>query len=141
MGEYHYVLDEKNRLTVPTKYRDNFTDGCVVTKGVDTCLFMFTNDAWNELAEHIAGLPMTQGNNRAYSRMLLGGAMDIQFDKQNRIIVPEYLREYAGLAKDVVLIGLYRRIEIWDTKTWNEYKRRIEADSPNIAENLVNFAL
>lgn len=139
IGEYHYVLDEKGRLTVPTKFRSHFTDGCVVTKGVDACLFMFTAQEWSVLAERIAGLPMTQGNTRAYSRMLLGGAMDVELDKQSRIAVPEYLRTYAGLEHDVVIVGLYRRLELWDRAAWETYKAKIEAETPAIAETLQQF--
>lgn len=141
IGEYHYTLDEKNRLTVPTKFRHFFASGGVVTKGVDTCLFLFTEAEWQTLATQIASLSMTQGNNRAYSRMLLGGAMDVELDAGSRIILPEYLRQYAGLKKEVVLVGLFRRLELWDLATWQGYKARIEADSPNIAESLAQISL
>lgn len=136
IGEYHHNLDTKGRLALPAKFRDALEGGAVVTRGLDHCLFVYTMNEWNELAAKISQLPMSQSNSRAFSRLMLAGAMDVQIDKQGRIILPDYLRKYAGITKQVVVAGLYTRLEIWDEDQWQEYKAQTEYESDNIAETL-----
>lgn len=138
IGEYRHSLDPKGRLAVPVKFRAELEQGAVVTKGVDNCLTLYTMDAWKEQAEKISKLSTTQANTRAYSRHMLAGAMDVQLDKQGRIILPEYLRQYAGLKKKAVVTGLFNRMEIWDEATWEEYKAKTESESGDIAEALTD---
>lgn len=136
IGEYRHNRDEKGRIAIPTKFRGKLKKGAVVTRGLDACLFVFTADEWKILAEKLVNLPMSQSNARAFARLMLAGAMDISLDKQGRVVLPEYLRDYAHLGKDVVIAGLYSRLEIWDASAWDEYKTQTEKDSADIAERM-----
>lgn len=139
IGEYQHSVDEKGRLAVPVKFRDDLAKGAVVTRGLDNCLFLYTEEEWGKLATKLASLSITQAGSRAFSRLMLSGAMDVRVDKQGRIILPDYLRKYAGINKKVIVAGLYNRLEIWDEKGWNQYKVATEKDSNNIAEELGNL--
>jgi MraZ protein len=141
IGEYKYNLDKKNRLAVPSKFRNLFKDGAVITKGLDNCLFVYTTKEWKKLADKLASLPFSQAKSRAFSRMMLAGAMDVKIDKLGRVILPDYLRTFAGLNKKVVMAGLYNRLEIWDEKMWSKYQRTSEKDSNEIAEGLVDLGI
>lgn len=136
IGEYHHAIDPKGRLAVPTKYHQAFSLGAVVTRGLDRCLFMYPMAAWQELAQRLAALPLSKSNTRSFSRFLLAGAMDVEIDKQGRILIPEYLRSFAGIQKSVVVAGLYNRLEIWDTDAWNRYRATAEQGSAEVAEAL-----
>lgn len=136
IGEYQHLIDEKGRLAVPVKFRKRVGTGAVVTRGLDGCLFVFPMDEWKKLAEKLSSLPLSQSNSRAFARLMLAGAMDVEIDRQGRVVVPEYLRRYAKLGKDVVVAGLYSRIEIWDRAAWEKYKARTEKDSNDIAEKM-----
>ncbi len=134
--EYAHNLDEKGRLAVPKKFRSDLVKGAVVTRGLDNCLFLYTKKEWEKLAEKLANLPFAQANTRAFARLMLAGAMDAPIDKQGRIILPEYLRQFAGVGKEVIVAGLYNRLEIWDSAKWIEYKKKTEAESTSIAEQM-----
>ncbi len=136
IGEYHYFIDEKNRLAMPVKFRPQFKKGAVITRGVDTCLFVYSREEWGKLADKIAKLPINQAKSRAFARLMLAGAMDTTLDTQGRINIPDYLKQYAALNKKVVVTGLYNRLEIWDEEKWKEYKDKSEKESENIAEAL-----
>ena len=136
IGEYNHNLDEKGRLAVPVKFRNDLKKGAVVTKGLDGCLFLYTMNEWKILAEKLSRLPISQSGTRAFARLMLAGAMDVQIDKQGRIVIPDYLRKYAGMKKKIVVSGLYSRLEIWDENSWEKYKKRTEKDSEDIAEKL-----
>ena len=136
IGEYNHNLDEKNRLAIPAKFRAVLAKGAVVTRGLDSCLFLYSKTAWQELADKLAKLPISQSNTRAFSRLMLAGAMDVVLDKQGRIILPDYLKQYASLKKKVVITGLMNRLEIWDEETWEKYKANTEKNSGDIAEAL-----
>lgn len=136
IGEYNHNLDDKGRLAVPSKFRGALKKGAVVTRGIDNCLFLYTQEEWNKLAEKLANLPISQANTRAFSRLMLAGAMDVSLDKQGRIILPDYLRKYAGVDKKVIVAGLYNRLEIWDEETWIKYKTGTEKASEKIAEQM-----
>lgn len=136
IGEYNHNLDEKGRLAVPVKFRDKLKKGAVVTRGLDGCLFFYTIDEWKILAEKLSNLPISQSNTRAFARLMLAGAMDVQLDKQGRIVLPDYLRKYAKLTKKIVIGGLYNRLEIWDEEAWKKYKDKTEKESGDIAEKL-----
>lgn len=136
IGEYSHNLDEKGRLAIPKKLRTELEGGAVVTRGLDDCLFLYTKKEWEKLAEKLASLPFAQANTRAFARLMLAGAMDVEMDKQGRVVVPEYLRKYAGIGKEVIVAGLYNRLEFWDKATWAEYKKRTEAESAQIAEQM-----
>lgn len=141
IGEYQHSLDEKGRLAIPVKFRSALLKGAIVTKGFDTCLFMYTKDGWKSWAEKISKLPPSQANSRAFQRFQLGSAMDVSIDKQGRIIIPEYLRQYAGLSKKAVIVGLYGRLEIWDEDKWVQYRQNTEKESSDIAEQIAELGV
>lgn len=136
IGEYHHNLDEKGRIAVPMKFRSELLKGAVVTRGLDNCLFLYTKEEWQKLADRLAKLPISKANTRAFARLMLAGAMDVEIDRQGRIILPDYLRKYASLKKKVVITGLFSRLEIWDSVVWGKYKLGTEKNSGDIAEAL-----
>jgi len=141
IGEYYYTIDPKGRIAIPSKLRSALSKGGVITKGLDNCLLIFSLKDWQPMAEKIKGLPLSQSNSRAFSRLMLAGAMDVKLDSQGRILVPDYLRKYVGLKKDIVLAGVYDRLEIWDKKEWEKYKKRTEKESGDIAEKLGDLGI
>lgn len=136
IGEYKHNIDEKGRLAVPVKFRSLLKNGAVVTKGLDDCLFLYAKDEWTKIAKKFSTLPINQAKARAFARHMLAGAMDVDFDSQGRVNLPEYLRKFANLKKTVVIAGLYDRLEIWDENTWNNFKSGTERNSSAIAEAL-----
>ena len=112
LGEYTYSIDEKKRLAIPSKFRTEAGETVVVTKGLDSCLFVFPQKEWQGLAERLGAMSLRNRDERGFSRLMLAGAMESTLDKMGRIIVPEYLKEYAGLDKQVVIAGVFNRIEI-----------------------------
>lgn len=136
IGEYTHSLDTKGRIALPVKFRQKLVVGAIITRGLDRTLFIYNKTDWEVLAQKLIALPLSQAKARAFARLMLAGAMEIEFDNQGRVLVPEYLREYAGLKKQVVFAGLYNRIEIWDEATWKSYKSKTEASSDEIAEKL-----
>lgn len=141
IGEYSHNIDDKGRLALPAKFRHDLDGGAVITRGLDSCLFLYTKREWEKLAEKLAALPFSQSNSRAFARLMLAGAMDVEFDKQGRAVLPEYLREFASLKKSVVIAGLYTRLEIWDEENWKKYKAQTEAESGNIAEKMAELGV
>ena len=141
IGEFKHNLDSKGRIAMPVKFRNKLTGGAIITRGLDRCLFVFENKDWEILAQKIIALPLSQANSRAFLRLMLAGAMDVDIDKQGRILIPDYLREYAGLKKEAVFTGLYNRIEIWDSENWKQYKTKTESQSDEIAEKLSELGI
>lgn len=137
IGEFLHSIDEKGRLAVPIKFRPDITDGAIVTKGLDGCLFLYTRTEWDKLVQKIKSTSdISQSNARAVSRLMLGGAIDLVPDKQGRINLPKYLINFAGIKNNVIVTGLVDRLEIWDSKTWEEYKKNTEKDVEKMAEQL-----
>lgn len=136
IGEFQHTLDDKGRLAIPVKFRIDLAAGAVVTRGLDRSLFLYPKAEWQKLAEKIAALPLGQADTRAFARLMLAGAMNVEVDKSGRVTIPEYLREYASLSKDVVVTGLYDRLEIWDKEAWKIYSIKTEGESNDIAERL-----
>ncbi len=136
IGEYQATLDEKGRISIPVKFRSLLKSKIVVTRGLDSSLFLYPVNEWKKLGEKLASLPIATANNRAFSRHMLAGAMDCEIDKQGRIILPGYLKDFAKINKKVVVAGLYNRIEIWSEELWTAYKAQTEAASNEIAEQL-----
>lgn len=141
IGEYAHSVDDKGRLAIPVKFRASLNTGAVVTKGLDDCLVVYPKKAWSELAQKLASLPISQKNTRAFSRLMLAGAMDLELDRQGRVVLPDYLRKFAGLDKKVIVTGLYNRLEIWDEKKWQSYRSGVEGKSSDIAEQLGELAV
>src|ERR1700690_1786501 len=105
LGEYQHNLDTKGRMAIPAKFRDKLSSGAIITRGIDNCLFVFANAEWEVLATKLVAMPIAQANARAFARLMLAGASDVEIDNQGRILIPGNLREYAGLKKEVVVAG------------------------------------
>ena len=136
IGEYTYSIDEKKRLAIPPKFRQILGKRAVITRGLDQCLFLYPAKEWNVLVKKLSQLPLSQADARGFARLMLTGAMDVNFDNLGRLLVPDYLKEYASIKKKVVIAGVYNRIEIWDEKKWQTYKLKTEKDVGDIAERL-----
>ena len=136
MGEYNHTIDAKGRLIVPAKFREILGDNFIVTKGLDGCLFVYPNDEWTRFEEKLKSLPLTNKNARQFTRFFLAGAAACEVDKQGRILLPQVLREFASLEKDVVLVGVASRIEIWSRDRWDESMNTYDGDMDEVAENM-----
>jgi MraZ protein len=137
LGEFQHTIDSKGRVSIPAKFRQFLKEGAVVTRGIgDHCLFIYSKDEFEKLAQKIALLPIGKADSRALARQVLAGAANIEIDKLGRALIPDYLRQYAKIKKTVVLAGLFNRIEIWDSEEWELYKRNTEKGSEEIAEKL-----
>lgn len=134
-------MDAKGRVAVPTKFRANLGNSAVLTRGLDSALFLYTAEEWKVLAEKLASLPFSSADSRAFTRLMLAGAVEVETDSQGRIMIPDYLREYAHLGKTLVLIGVYNRIELWDEATWKGYKAETESNSNAIASRMTELGI
>jgi len=141
MGEYLHTIDNKGRLTFPVKFREGLGETFIATKGLDNCLFVYTQEEWAILEEKLKKLPMAKPEARAFVRFFFAGAAEVQCDKQGRVLLPPNLREYARLDKDVIVIGVSSRIEIWGKEAWDEYNNQIAPEVTKIAENLVDLGI
>ncbi len=139
MGEYEHTLDEKGRVTVPSRLRDDLHGHFVITKGLDGCLFIYPAEEWGKMEEHLKSLPMTNANARAFARLFLAGAQEAEFDKQYRVLIPPRLREHAGIERDVVLVGVSTRVEMWSKERWERYQAEAQTSYEEIAEKMVDF--
>lgn len=136
IGEYTYSIDEKKRLAIPPKFRQLLGKKLVITRGLDQCLFLYPEKEWESLAGKLSKLPLAQADARGFARLMLTGAMEVSFDNPGRILIPDYLKNYALLKKKVVIAGVYNRIEIWDERKWREYQEKTESEVGDIAERL-----
>ena len=141
LGEFQHTVDQKGRLAIPAKFREELAEGAVVTRGLDKCLVIYPGSEWASLAERVSRLPQTQPNVRTLSRLLFSGAVDLSLDGQGRTILPQYLRKYAGIAANVAVIGLYQRIEVWGLEEWNAVKATTEAAGGSLAEQLADLGI
>ena len=139
IGEYIHTIDDKRRMSLPAKFRKALGKKVVVTHGLDSCLFVFSLSEWEKILEKLGDLSMGQSDSRAFSRFLLSGAQDMSVDSLGRILIPEYLSDFAGLTSKggkAVLIGVHDRIEVWNEKNWTAYKKRLSKDADGMAEKL-----
>ncbi|MFC1638136.1 division/cell wall cluster transcriptional repressor MraZ [Patescibacteria group bacterium] len=136
IGEYQHSIDSKRRMAMPSKFRGELGEKVVITRGLDKCLFVYPMKVWEELAEKLGNLPMGEANTRSFVRLMLSGAIDAEIDKQGRVLIPDYLKDYAELDKSVVVAGLFNRLEVWSENSWDEYKRKAEENNDEIAEQL-----
>ena len=141
IGEFKHSVDAKGRIAIPAKFRGKISKGAIITRGLDRCLFVFTKKDWEILAQKLISLPLAQANSRAFVRLMLSGASDVDIDSQGRILVPDYLRQYAGVKKVVKVIGVYNRMEVWDEKSWEEYRKKTETASDEIAEKMADLGI
>ncbi len=136
IGEYKHTLDPKKRLSLPSKWREELGRKLVVTRGLDNCLFVYPLIEWQKITEKIGQLPLGQADTRSFNRFFLSGAVEVEVDSVGRILVPDFLKDFATLSTNVVLAGIHSRIEIWDEEKWTEYKRKIELEADSLAEKL-----
>lgn len=136
IGEYLHTIDNKNRLSVPSKFRKELGSTVVVTRGLDKCLFLYTVDEWKVLADKLAKLPWGKAETRSFVRTMIAGATDVEIDSLGRILLPDYLKVYAGLGEAAVIVGLYNRVEIWNPEQWNKYSIDAKGNVEEIAEKL-----
>ena len=132
LGEFVHTIDEKGRLTIPARFRDDLEGGLVVTCGIDRCLAVYPMKAWKRLAKKVSALPMTDRRARAFRRLVFANASDFIPDKQGRVLIPPRLREYAGLDGEVVVTGLDTYIELWNSDSWGEERGRVEGDDADV---------
>jgi len=141
-GEFRHTLDDRSRVAVPVRFRARLGQGATLARWLDNCLGLFPHDAWDELARKISGLPLTNPSAREFARFMSSGATDVELDKQGRILVPGYLREYAGLAEgEVVVVGALNRLEIWSPAAWDKYRSKIEDKPEALAEHLADLGI
>ena len=141
IGEYRHTIDEKKRLAIPSKWRRQLGKDAVVTKGIDNCLVMYPMKEWETMAGKLGKLPESQLEARGFTRIMLAGAAEVIFDGLGRILVPEYLKGYALLQRNVVITGLYNRLEIWDEKRWETYKSKAEKEIGDFASKLKELGI
>ena len=141
MGEFHHSIDNKGRLIVPAKFRDNLGETFVITRGLDQCLFGYPLSEWAAIEEKLKGLPLTKKDARAFTRFFFSGATESEIDKQGRINIPSTLLQYAKLDKECVILGVSNRIEIWSKSICEEYFTQSEESFAEIAENMIGFVI
>ncbi len=136
LGEYTHTLDPKKRLSLPAKFRKELGKTVVLTHGLDKCLFLYSSKQWEKIAGKLSSLSMGQTDTRGFSRFMLAGAVEAEIDSLGRILVPDFLKEFAGLDSKVVVTGVHDRAEIWDSSRWSEYKARVSEQADALAEKL-----
>jgi MraZ protein len=136
IGEYTHSIDTKKRLSLPSKWRKELGKKLVVTRGLDNCLFVYPLKEWQKITEKVGQLPLGQADTRGFNRFFLSGAVEAEVDSVGRILVPDFLKDFAHLKSKVVLAGIHDRVEIWDEKKWTDYKRKIEGQADALAEKL-----
>ena len=141
IGEYEHSLDTKGRLIMPSKLREDIGEKFIITKGLDGCLFVFSQSEWANFEEKLKTLPLTNKNARDFVRFFLSGAIECEIDKQGRYLIAGNLREYASMDKEVVIIGVGTRIEIWNREKWKEYNSDENISADSIAENMTMLGI
>lgn len=136
IGQYEHTIDIKKRLALPAKFRGELGDKVIITRGIDGCLFVYTQESWQKESEKWSSMTISQTEARSFARMMLAGAMEVALDKLGRILIPDYLKEYAGLKKEVIICGLSNRLEIWDEQKWEKYKKEAEKGVDEIVSKL-----
>ena len=136
IGEYTHTVDEKSRVSLPIRFRKELGRKVVVTHGLDNCLFLYPLKEWQKISEKLGALGMGQADTRGFNRIILAGAVEIDVDSIGRILIPEFLSEYASLSTKVVFAGVHNRIEIWNDKKWKEYKTTVLRQADQLAEKL-----
>ncbi len=141
MGEYRHSIDGKNRMIIPAKFRDDLGDHFVMTKGLDGCLFLYPLSEWSILEDKLKSLPFTKSDARSFVRFFFSGATECEVDKQGRILLPQNLKDFCKISKDVVIIGVSTRVEIWAEEVWTTYSQEAEETYEEIAENMVDLGI
>jgi len=136
LGEYEHTLDEKKRVSLPKAFRAGLGKKMILTRGLDNCLFVYPEKAWQKVAAKLNELSFAQADTRGFNRFILSGAAEVESDGAGRILIPDHQKDFAGLKKDVVFAGVSDRVEIWDRELWKTYKARIEKQADAMAEKL-----
>ncbi len=136
IGEYTHRIDPKKRLAIPARFRKELGKKAVITKGLDQCLVIYPLTEWKKVAEELSKLPTGKSENRNFVRDFFSKATDVELDALGRILIPEYLKTLADLKENVVIVGVYKRLEIWNEEKWNDYKTRVEKQTDILAEKL-----
>lgn len=136
IGEYEHTLDEKKRVSLPKSFTKELGKRMVLTRGLDSCLFLFSSEGWEKVAEKLQGLSFAGADTRGFNRFLLSGAVEVEADSAGRILISDVHKHFAGLKKTVVFAGVSDRVEIWDAASWKRYKARIESQADAMAEKL-----
>ena len=136
IGEYTHTIDDKNRLSLPAKFRSEMGKKVVITPGLDACLFVFTQKEWGQISARLSESSLLQADNRSFNRFMFAGATEVEIDSIGRILVPDFLRDRANLKNKAVVIGVSSRVEIWNEKVWHEYKKVVEKQTDTLAEKL-----
>ncbi|MEW6182592.1 MAG: division/cell wall cluster transcriptional repressor MraZ [Bacillota bacterium] len=139
IGEFLHTLDIKGRVFIPARFKEGLGERFIVTKGLDRCLFCFPRSEWEATEKKLRRLTFARADARAFARLFFSGASELEVDKQGRILVPGNLREYAGLSKDVVILGVSSRVEIWAKEEWGDYSSKTQAAYEEIAEKIVDL--
>jgi MraZ protein len=140
-GEYQHTIDPKGRVIIPSKFREGRGDKFIITKGLDNCLFAYSSEEWTSLENKLKTLPLTNKDARAFVRFFFAGAAECEVDKQGRILVPQNLREYAGLDKEISIIGVSTRVELWDRNKWDNYSGDENVSPDSIAEKMAELGI
>lgn len=138
IGEHHHTIDEKGRLIIPSKYRDDLSEKFIITRGIENCLFAYSIEQWTKINNKLESLPFTKKDARQFTRFFLSGATLAEFDKQGRVNIPQPLIDYANLEKECVIIGAGDRFEIWSKNDWDNFFDSAKDNMSDIAENLFN---
>ncbi len=141
IGEYSHTLDTKKRLAIPAKLRKELGERAILTQGLNNCLFLYPLAQWQKLTEKLSQLPQGQADTRSFLRLTFAGAVEVEFDQLGRILVPDYLKSYAGLKQKARIVGVNERLEIWDEERWMNYKSEVEKNRDMIAEKLGELGL
>ncbi len=141
IGEYQHTLDNKGRVIMPSKFREGLGSDFIMTKGLDNCLFVYSREEWSVLEQKLRALPLTNRDARAFVRFFFAGATECVLDKQGRVLIPSNLREHARLKKDVVIIGVATRIEIWSKEEWDSYNEDESLSYDSIAEKMAELGI
>ncbi|MBI2023347.1 division/cell wall cluster transcriptional repressor MraZ [Candidatus Giovannonibacteria bacterium] len=141
IGEYLHTIDNKNRLSVPSKFRKELGKNVIVTRGLDKCLFLYTASEWKILADKLAKLPWGKSETRTFVRMMIAGATDVEIDSLGRILLPDYLKVHANLSEAAIIVGLYNRVEIWNPGDWHKFSEGAQGNVELIAEKLGELGL
>lgn len=141
IGEYEHSVDAKGRVIMPAKLREDIGEKFIVTKGLDGCLFAYSFNEWTNFEEKLKTLPLTNKNARDFVRFFLSGAVECEIDKQGRFLIPGNLREYGTLEKEIIIIGVGTRIEIWNKENWKKYSSNENISADEIAENMTMLGI
>ena len=141
IGQYRHTIDAKKRLALPAKFRGELGGKIIITKGLERCLVVYTQKEWEISSTKLAGLPSSQAEARAFARFSLASAMEISLDKLGRMLLPDYLKQYAGLKKNVVICGLSTRLEVWDASKWETYSKKAEKEVEKTVSKLGPFGI